>query len=140
MSSQTPPRTLNVLVALTDPSAFRFGCSIVARLYRLNHVSLKVIACKDFPTTTHTTVPPQIEPVWHTYDAENNTTPDWQHADYLETNVAEYCAWADLLVLAPLDAENLARMLHGFTNNLHLKVLRSWNVSKRSYSYPACPH
>jgi len=136
MSSQTPPRTLNVLVALTDPSAFRFGCSIVARLYRLNHVSLKVIACKDFPTSTHTTVPPQIEPVWHTYDAENNATPEWQHADYLETNVAEYCSWADLLVLAPLDAENLARMLHGFTNNLHLKVLRSWNVSKKVLLIP----
>jgi hypothetical protein len=136
MSPQTPARTLNVLVALTDPSAFRFGCSIVARLHRLQHVSLKIIACKDFPTTTHTTVPPQLEPVWHTYDPEKDTTPEWQHADYQETNVAEYCSWADLLVLAPLDAENLARMLHGFTTNLHLKILRSWNVSKKIMLIP----
>jgi hypothetical protein len=136
MSPQSSARSLNVLVALTDPSAFRFGCSIVVRLHRLHHVSLKVIACKDFPTTTHTTVPPQLEPVWHTYDIENNTTPGWQHADFLETKVAEYCSWADLLVLAPLNAENLARMLHGFTTNLHLQVFRSWDVSKKVMLIP----
>jgi hypothetical protein len=38
---------------------------------------------------------------------------------------------ADLLVLAPLDAANIARMLHGFTNNLHLQILRSWDISKK---------
>ncbi|KAJ4378018.1 hypothetical protein N0V83_000848 [Neocucurbitaria cava] len=137
MPPQSPERPLNVLVALTDPSAFRFGCSVVARLHRLHHVSLKVIACNDFPKSTHSAVPSQLEPVWHTYDAENNTTPGWQHADFLETKVAEYCSWADLLVLAPLDAENVARMLHGFTSNLHLQIMRSWHVSKKVLLIPA---
>lgn len=137
MPAQPPQRSLNVLVALTDPSAFRFGCSVVARLHRLHHVSLKVIACSGFPRSAHTTIPPLLEPVWHTYDLDNNSTPGWQHADYLETRVAEYCAWADLLVLAPLDAENIARMLHGFTTNLHLQVLRSWDVSKKILLIPA---
>jgi hypothetical protein len=41
------------------------------------------------------------------------------------------CQKADLLVLAPLDAGNIARMLHGFTNNLHLQILRSWDISKK---------
>lgn len=137
MPSQSAERSLNVLVALTDPSAFRFGCSVVTRLHRLHHVSLKVIACNDFPKSAHATVPPSLEPVWHPYDLENNTMPVWQHADYLETKVAEYCSWADLLVLAPLDAENVARMLHGFTTNLHLQILRSWDVSKRIMLIPA---
>ncbi|KAF1850227.1 flavo protein [Cucurbitaria berberidis CBS 394.84] len=137
MPSQRPERSLNVLVALTDPSAFRFGCSVVARLHRLQHVSLKVIACNGFPKSAHTTVPSHLEPVWQTYDVEHNTTPGWQHADFVETKVAEYCSWADLLVLAPLDAENMARMLHGFTSNLHLQILRSWDVSKKVMLIPA---
>lgn len=136
MAAQAPEHSLNVLVALTDPTAFRFGCSIIARLHRLRHVALKVIACKGFPSTAHATVAPQLEPVWHAYHVDKDSTPSWQHADVLETAVAEYCSWADLLVLAPLDAENLARMLHGFTNNLHLQVLRSWDVSKRVMLIP----
>ncbi|KAJ5028788.1 flavoprotein [Bipolaris maydis] len=137
MAAQSPARTLNVLVALTDPSAFRFGCSIVARLHRLDNVSLKVIACKEFPPAAHTSIPPQLEPLWHTYTPDDTAPPGWQHADYLDTCVADYCAWADLLVLAPLNAENLARMLHGFTTSLHLQLLRSWNVSKKILLIPA---
>jgi hypothetical protein len=137
MPSQPSARPLNVLVALTDPSAFKLGCAVVARLNRFHHVALRVVACKDFPTATHSNIPPYLEPVWHTYDIHGNTTPTWQHEDFLEEKVAEHCAWADLLVLAPLDAENIARMLHGLTSSLHLQILRSWDVSKKILLIPA---
>ncbi|KAF1912097.1 hypothetical protein BDU57DRAFT_523455 [Ampelomyces quisqualis] len=137
MPSQSPARSLNVLVALTDPAAFRFGCAVVARLNRSHHVSLRMVACSAFPTATHYNVPSYLEPVWHTYDVKSNAVPAWQHEDYLEEQVAEYCSWADLLVLAPLDAENIAQMLHGLTTNLHLHILRSWNVSKKVMLIPA---
>jgi hypothetical protein len=130
-------RSLNILIAVADPSSFRFGCSVVARLHRHANVSLKVIACHEFPAASSVTVPPSLEPVWHRYDVESNAKPQWQHEDFADTKVAEYCAWADLLVLAPLDAENIARMLHGFTSNLHLKILRSWDVSKKILLIPA---
>jgi len=130
-------RSLNILIAIADPSSFRFGCSVVARLHRVANVSLKVLACHEFPTSSSITVPPSLEPVWHRYDVESNAKPEWQHEDFADTKVAEYCAWADLLVLAPLDAENIARMLHGFTSNLHLKILRSWDVSKKILLIPA---
>jgi len=137
MPSQPPQRSLNVLVALTDPSAFKFGCAVVARLSRLHHVSLRVVACNDFPTAAHSNIPSYLERVWHTYDVKSNTAPAWQHEDFLEEKVAELCSWSDLLVLAPLDAENLARMLHGLTDNLHLHILRSWDVSKKVMLIPA---
>ncbi|KAH7381276.1 hypothetical protein DE146DRAFT_280564 [Phaeosphaeria sp. MPI-PUGE-AT-0046c] len=137
MPSQSSARSLNVLVALTDPSAFKFGCAVVARLNRLHQVSLRIVACNDFPTAAHYNVPPHLEPLWHTYDVASDATPAWQHADFLEEKVAEYCSWADLLVLAPLDAENMARMLHGLTTNLHLHILRSWDVSKKVMLIPA---
>ena len=54
----------------------------------------------------------------------------------IEKEAAELCDWADLLVLAPIDANNLAKMLHGHTDNLLLEVLRSWNVSKKILLVP----
>ncbi|KAH8707517.1 flavoprotein, partial [Phaeosphaeriaceae sp. PMI808] len=137
MPSQSSERSLNVLVALTDPSAFKFGCAVVARLIRLHHVSIRIIACNEFPTSAYPNVTSYLEPVWHVYDVKGHTTPSWQHEDYLEEKVADYCTWADLLVLAPLNAENLACMLHGLTSNLHLHILRCWDVSKRIMLIPA---
>ncbi|KAK4635772.1 hypothetical protein CLAFUW4_00703 [Fulvia fulva] len=54
----------------------------------------------------------------------------------IEQEAAEICEWADLLVLAPLDANNLAKMLHGHTDNLLLEIVRSWNVSKKILLLP----
>lgn len=129
-------RSLNILLALPDLSTHEFGHRIAARLHRIPDVSLQVIAGHDFPSSSHI-VPPALEPVWHRYDVESNAKPEWQHADYADIKVAEYCQWAHLLVLAPLDPENIARMLHGFTNNLHLQILRSWDVSKKILLVPA---
>lgn len=130
MAAPSPGPSLNILVAITDPTTLRFGCSLVTRLHRLRHVSLKVMACHAFPTPSHAVVPPQLASVWHTYPSQCAT-------EACENLVAEYCHWADVLVLAPLNAENLARMLHGFTTSLHLQVLRSWHVSKRVMLIPA---
>ncbi|KAK5007910.1 hypothetical protein LTR28_004677, partial [Elasticomyces elasticus] len=59
-----------------------------------------------------------------------------EDAGYVEQEAAELCEWADLLVLAPMDANNLGKMLHGNTDNLMLEVLRSWNVSKKILMLP----
>ena len=57
-------------------------------------------------------------------------------AEDVEKEAAELCEWANLLVLAPIDANNLAKMLHGHTDNLLLEILRSWNVSKKILMVP----
>ncbi|KAF2098283.1 hypothetical protein NA57DRAFT_20509, partial [Rhizodiscina lignyota] len=49
---------------------------------------------------------------------------------------ARLASWADLLILAPIDANNMAKMLHGITDNLLLEVLRSWDVSKKILLIP----
>lgn len=143
MTSSPAARPLKVLVALTDPVASKFGPTVVTRLQRLENVALRIIARVPFPTSHSTPVSPSLELAWHTYDDEDrhthngdDTTPWWKHGDFIETQVAALCAWADLLVLAPLDAENIAQMLHGFTSSLHLKILRSWDVSKKVLLIP----
>ena len=57
-------------------------------------------------------------------------------AEDVEKEAAELCEWANLLVLAPIDTNNLAKMLHGHTDNLLLEILRSWNVSKKILLVP----
>ncbi|KAF2713871.1 flavo protein [Pleomassaria siparia CBS 279.74] len=133
-----PPlkRSLNILVAVTDPSTLKFGCAVVSRLQRLDNVSLKVIACHDASTALYINEPLSLESVWHRYDTEHAVKTEG-NSDSSSSKVASYCLWADLLILAPLDAGNIAHMLHGFTNNLHLQILRSWDVSKKILLIPA---
>ncbi|CAD6504394.1 BgTH12-06124 [Blumeria graminis f. sp. triticale] len=42
----------------------------------------------------------------------------------------ELCQWADLMILAPIDYDNLAKMLCGITDCFLLEILRGWNISK----------
>ncbi|KAF2729532.1 hypothetical protein EJ04DRAFT_546243 [Polyplosphaeria fusca] len=132
----TAPGSLHVLVAITDPSVLRFGCAIVSSLQRFEHVSVRVVARHDLSPSARLSNYASLESVWHRYAGEGRERQE-RSDDEVEARVAEYCAWAHLLVLAPLDADNIARMLHGFANNLHLRILRSWDVSKKILLIPA---
>ncbi|KAI1131090.1 hypothetical protein F5Y10DRAFT_234235 [Nemania abortiva] len=44
--------------------------------------------------------------------------------------------WADLLVLAPIDADHLAKMMSGIADTTLLEVLRAWDVSKKILLVP----
>ncbi|SLM34058.1 Flavoprotein [Lasallia pustulata] len=44
--------------------------------------------------------------------------------------------WADLLVVAPIKADTIAKMLHGFSDSILLEILRSWDVSKKILMVP----
>ncbi|KAK6582914.1 hypothetical protein PZA11_005322 [Diplocarpon coronariae] len=48
----------------------------------------------------------------------------------------ELCDWADMLVLAPIDADTFAKMLHGISDCLVLEILRGWDVSKKILLVP----
>lgn len=45
--------------------------------------------------------------------------------------------WADLLVIAPLGANSLAKMAAGLCDNLLLSVVRAWDTEKRIVVAPA---
>lgn len=45
--------------------------------------------------------------------------------------------WADLMLIAPLDANTLAKAANGLCDNLVTCVLRAWEVSKPLYLAPA---
>ncbi|KAK6957176.1 hypothetical protein Daesc_002462 [Daldinia eschscholtzii] len=48
----------------------------------------------------------------------------------------ELVEWADLLVLAPIDADHLAKMMSGIADTTLLEILRAWDVSKKILLVP----
>jgi len=49
---------------------------------------------------------------------------------WLTAKAAELHEWADMLIVAPIDAGTLGAMLYGLTNTLTLALLRTWDSSK----------
>ncbi|KAK6535223.1 hypothetical protein TWF694_001691 [Orbilia ellipsospora] len=45
--------------------------------------------------------------------------------------------WADILLVAPLSANSLAKVVNGFSDNLLLSVIRAWDTSKPIAVAPA---
>lgn len=49
---------------------------------------------------------------------------------WLKAKAAELCEWADMLLVAPIDAGTLGSMLTGLTSTLTLALLRGWVPAK----------
>lgn len=48
----------------------------------------------------------------------------------------QWAQWADILILAPVDADTLGRMVHGLTGSAIASILRGWDVSKKIIMIP----
>lgn len=68
-----------------------------------------------------------------TIDADQRTKDAIEAARQIAFELVE---WADLLVLAPLDADHLAKMMSGISDTTLLEVLRAWDVSKKILLVP----
>jgi len=56
--------------------------------------------------------------------------------EFYRQQAYELCEWADIMVLAPIDADTFAKMLHGITDCLLLEILRGWDVTKKIFLVP----
>ena len=134
MPSLDHARPLNVLIASATSSTPDFTRDVILRLSQVENVHTRSIIRVGhnppftFAFTSH--IPNLI------YYKDHEDYKSSQDIEREQEYAAELCGWADLLVLAPIDADSLARMLHGMTNNLHLEILRSWDVSKKILLLP----
>ena len=67
---------------------------------------------------------------------EAEKTIEQSQIEFFKQQAYELCDWADMMVLAPIDADTFAKMLHGITDCLLLEILRGWDVSKKILLVP----
>ncbi|MCJ1364482.1 hypothetical protein MMC16_003593 [Acarospora aff. strigata] len=67
----------------------------------------------------------------------STSQPTFDQTEDEQGVIAHLNEWADLLVLAPLDTDTLAKMLNGISDNILLELLRSWDVSKKILLVPS---
>lgn len=76
------------------------------------------------PTIASIAKLPNVEAV---YQDEDEMTESWvRGAGILHINLRK---WADILVVAPLSANTLAKIVNGISDNLLTNVIRAWDTS-----------
>ena len=126
-------RELHILVASTGCTDAKIVNGLLPQIAALQDCSVKAILDQGFRGREFLNASSSCLTISNAIKSFAKTGQDVVE---IESEAAELCNWADLLVLAPIDANNLAKMLHGETDNLLLEVLRSWNVSKKILMVP----
>lgn len=63
-----------------------------------------------------------------------NDTDEWPNQSYIKDEPVRHIElrdWADLLLIAPLTANTLAKMANGFADNLLTCVVRAWKINSK---------
>ena len=126
-----PTREVNIVFASVGCSDPRIVHNVLPQIADIPDVSLRAVLDSSFRgqdfihATSHCLCQANVARKSPVRDAEE-----------VEKEAAELCDWADMLVLAPIDANNLAKMLHGHTDDLLQEILRTWNVSKKILLVP----
>jgi hypothetical protein len=116
------PRRRRLLLS-TDSA---FADTVLPSLVQNPFIELRLITDEPSALLTGTSKIP------HYMDTVDSQTFDKKTGarKWLKAKTAELCEWADMLLVAPIDAGALGAMLAGLTNTLTLALLRGW-VSKK---------
>jgi hypothetical protein len=119
--AQSQPRRR--LLLSTDSA---FADTVLPSLVQNPFIELRLITDEPSALLTGTNKIP------HYMDTVDSQTFDKKTGarKWLKAKTAELCEWADMLLIAPIDAGTLGAMLAGLTNTLTLALLRGW-VSKK---------
>lgn len=119
---QSQPRRRRLLLS-TDSA---FADTVLPSLVRNPLIELRLITDEPSALLTGTNKIP------HYMDTVDSQTFDKKTGarKWLKAKTAELCEWADMLLVAPIDAGALGAMLAGLTNTLTLALLRGW-VSRK---------
>ena len=121
-SKPQPPRRRRLLLS-TECS---FVDNVLPSLVQNPEIELRLIT--DEPSASLAC----MNKVPHYMDTVDSQTFEKKTAarKWLKAKAAELCEWADMLLVAPVDAGTLGSMLGGLTNTLTLALLRGWRSTK----------
>ena len=131
---------LRVLVAANGPKDIAQALALVVRLSKNPKIETRAIIDEEFypvhrlSQETLTFKNRVFRPYRETDEGQKNI--ERQQIEFYKQQAYELCDWADIMVIAPIDADTLAKMLHGMTECLLLEILRGWDISKKILLVP----
>ncbi|KAK7747376.1 hypothetical protein SLS53_001630 [Cytospora paraplurivora] len=128
LSEMQRPRKLKLLIAANGPKDVAWAQTIAVRLSKDTKIEVRAIVDDLTHRLAQEIICYQNRPC--------NMGDRGSKEDDLHYRAFELVEWADLLVLAPIDANNLAKMMSGIADTLLLELLRSWDASKRILLVP----
>ncbi|EMR70780.1 putative phosphopantothenoylcysteine decarboxylase protein [Eutypa lata UCREL1] len=130
------PRTrkLRLLVAANGPRDVAYAQAIAVRLLKDAQIETRALVDEVPLRLTHDIIVMENRSLATlTIDADQRTR---EAIDSARQTAFELVDWADLLVLAPIDADHLAKMMCGVADTTLLEILRAWDVSKKILLVP----
>ncbi|KAK4127277.1 flavoprotein [Parathielavia appendiculata] len=126
------PRPLRLLVAANGSKDVAFAEAIAVRLSKESQIDTRAIV----DDMTHRLAQEII--VLQNLGLRRGVPGGTTFKDFqdIQLEASRLVEWADLLVLAPIDADTLAKMMCGISDTLLLEVLRGWDASKRILMIP----
>ncbi|KAI0133571.1 hypothetical protein BJ170DRAFT_678514 [Xylariales sp. AK1849] len=130
------PRTrkLRMLVAANGQRDVAYAQAIAIRLLKDSQIETRALLDEIPLRLTHDIIVMENRSLaTMAIDADQRTREAIEAA---RQTAYELVDWADILVLAPIDADHLAKMMSGISDTLLLEVLRAWDVSKKILLVP----
>lgn len=129
-------RKLRLLVAATGPRDTSWASALVVRLSKNAGIELRAIVDDVIPRLNQTViVMPNRSMVAHG-SAPSAVASDLDDIEFYRQQAYELVEWADLMVLAPIDADNIAKMMAGMADTFLLEVIRGWDMAKKILLVP----
>ncbi|KAH8684236.1 phosphopentothenoylcysteine decarboxylase-like protein [Tricladium varicosporioides] len=131
---------LRVLVCSNGGKDVAQALALVVRLSKNPRIETRAIVDEEsFPAhrlcqETLTVPNKHFQPCTETDEARKSI--EWSQVEFYKQQAYELCDWADMMVLAPIDADTFAKMLHGIADCFLLEILRGWDVSKKILLVP----
>lgn len=132
LSESQRPRKLRLLVAANGPKDVSFAQAIAVRLSKETQITTRAIVDEMTHRLAQEIIVLQNRSLKRgVVDGTNN-----RDIETCQQQAFEFVQWADLLVLCPIDADTISKMMSGVSDTLLLEVLRSWDASKRILLIP----
>ncbi|KAI1823803.1 flavoprotein [Xylaria intraflava] len=127
-------RKLRMLVAANGRRDVAYAQAIAVRLLKDAQIETRALVDEIPLRLTHEIMVMENRSLaTAAFDANQRTKDEIEAARQTAFELVE---WADLLVLAPIDADHLAKMMSGISDTTLLEVLRAWDVSKKILLVP----
>ncbi|KAM0492247.1 hypothetical protein D7B24_008976 [Verticillium nonalfalfae] len=133
-------RKLRLLVAATGPRDTSWASALVVRLSKNPGIEMRAIVDDVIPRLSQTIIVmqnrPMVAPLVAGAGTDAESRSEMDDIEFYRQQAFGLVEWADLMVLVPIDADNLAKMMAGIADTLLLEVLRGWDAAKKILLVP----